>query len=136
MTRNNAIRLNAMYDRLQALGVSYEHADTLRRIAMTLHRWHELECGTDAGVIERDQSTGIPYWYNSRARYVQANDPRCYTRIPDRESGTLKRLAATMANYPDLAYYVQTDPRGLPLYIGRREDMNEATYNNGVGVGK
>jgi hypothetical protein len=25
---------------------------------MTLHRWHELECGTDNGCIERDETTG------------------------------------------------------------------------------
>src|SRR5215471_2009159 len=30
---------------LMKAGISYEHALTLRRCAMTLHRWFELECG-------------------------------------------------------------------------------------------
>jgi hypothetical protein len=32
-------------DALRAAGVSYDDAAALRRISMTLHRWHELECG-------------------------------------------------------------------------------------------
>lgn len=32
-------------NRLQAAGISYEHANALRRISMTLSRWGELECG-------------------------------------------------------------------------------------------
>lgn len=48
--------------RLTAIGISYPDAIALRRIAMTLHRWHELECGTDRGAIERDESTGNPYF--------------------------------------------------------------------------
>ena len=31
--------------RLQEAGISWEHANTLRRISMTLQRWGELECG-------------------------------------------------------------------------------------------
>jgi hypothetical protein len=36
------------YDCIRALetaGISYDDAAQLRRISMTLHRWHELECG-------------------------------------------------------------------------------------------
>lgn len=33
------------FNRLLALGFSFEEASTLRRISMTLHRWHEMECG-------------------------------------------------------------------------------------------
>lgn len=40
---------------LTSLGVSYDDAQALRRIAMTLHRWHEMECGVDSGCIERDE---------------------------------------------------------------------------------
>ena len=32
-------------DALQSAGISYHDAIALRRISMTLHRWHELECG-------------------------------------------------------------------------------------------
>lgn len=31
--------------RLVQAGITMPDADQLRRIAMTLHRWHELECG-------------------------------------------------------------------------------------------
>ena len=34
-----------MISRLERSGISREDAFTLRRISMTLHRWHELECG-------------------------------------------------------------------------------------------
>ena len=34
---------------LEAEGVTYQDAQALRRISMTLHRWHEMECGTDRG---------------------------------------------------------------------------------------
>src|SRR5229473_2010097 len=32
-------------DTLRRAGFSYDDATALRRISMTLHRWHELECG-------------------------------------------------------------------------------------------
>lgn len=40
--------------RLIAAGISHDDAIALRRIAMSLHRWHELECGTNTGAIERE----------------------------------------------------------------------------------
>ena len=124
---------------LESEGVTYQDAQALRRISMTLHRWHEMECGTDRGAIERDEQTGIPYWYNANARYLSANDPRAYTRIPDREKGALKRLAAIMARYPHLTHYVQRDPRGAALYILRMQDIIEemeagSYYNRGIAV--
>ena len=39
------LRQHDSINRLQAAGFSYEDACALRRISMTLHRWHELECG-------------------------------------------------------------------------------------------
>lgn len=33
--------------------------ESLFRIERTLHRWHELECGTDAGHIERGESRAV-----------------------------------------------------------------------------
>jgi hypothetical protein len=103
---------------------------------MTLHRWAELECGSDAGAIERDEKTGIPYFrydYGARqsGRYV----------IPDRERGALKRLAAIMSRYPGLGYYLQGDCRGAPLYVLRPGDIPdgakaESYYTRGVAVYK
>jgi hypothetical protein len=34
-----------MLSRLERSGISCNDALALRRISMTLHRWHELECG-------------------------------------------------------------------------------------------
>ena len=58
---------------------------------------------------------------------------------PDRERGALKRLAAIMSRYPALTSYVQTDPRGAPLYLLREGDVPEGAdaasyYNNGIAI--
>ena len=130
-----------MLARLERAGISYNDALALRRISMTLHRWHEAECGTGNGCIERDEATGIPYWHNARSSYLGANDRRAYSRIPDRETGALKRLKAIMARYPTLGYYVQTDPRGAALHILRAGDVPEGQdpdcfYSRGIAVYK
>lgn len=140
--------------RLERLGVSYDDAQTLRRIAMTLRRWFELECGdsndmaswsivrgTKKGfgkdaTFEYDE-TGKPYL---ERHYHNENKAR-YTPIPDRETGARKRLAAILAKYPSLHAYVQTDPRGAALYILTAEQIAyydnkplDEIYNNGVAV--
>ena len=130
-----------MRARLERLGITPDDALALRRISMTLHRWYELECGMGDGCIERDETTGVPYWYNANSRYLGANDRRAYSRIPDRERGALKRLGAIMARYPSVGYHVQTDPRGCALYILRPGDVPEgadpdAYYSRGVAVYK
>jgi len=103
---------------------------------MTLHRWHELECGTDGGCIEREESDpdgGRPFWrYSSGARG---------SYIPDRELGARKRLGKIMARYPGFTAYVQGDPRGASLYILRPGDVPEGAdvssyYNRGIAVYK
>src|SRR5882724_5215666 len=86
-------------------------AESLRRISMTLRRWHELECGIDGGCIERgalvrrkiatpmgpaitetfeSNENGAPYWANHNG------DRTTYHKMPDRETGALKRLAKIM----------------------------------------
>ena len=119
--------------RLELAGINRDDAVQLRRISMTLHRWHELECGSGSGAIERDEVTGKTYWINS---YNSRRTP-----TPDRETGALKRLDAIMAKYPTLRSYVQGDPRGASLYILRPGDVPEgqdveAYYSNGVAVYK
>ena len=131
----------ACLDQLASLGITHDDATALRRIAMTLHRWHELECGTDSGAIERDEKTGIPYWYNANSRYLAPNDPRAYNRIPDREKGAEKRLAKITARYPTLTPYIQGDCRGASLYILRPGDVPEGAdvdsyYSRGIAVYK
>ena len=57
MTRKEAERQAHMFRALDTLGFTRTEAEQLRRISMTLHRWHELECGTDRGAIERDETS-------------------------------------------------------------------------------
>lgn len=121
---------------LVALGISRDDAHQLRRIAMTLHRWFELECGVEAGGIDRDETTGKPWWYNSRL------GKRTHV-VGDREAGARRRLARIMARYPHLTAYVQTDPRGASLFIltpehvkGVRPDEIDSIYSRGVAVYK
>lgn len=124
------------YDSVSALeraGLRYQDAVALRRISMTLHRWHELECGDGNGCIERDETTGKTYWLNSMSgrRYP----------TPDRETGAIKRLKEIMSRYPTLGYYIQGDPRGAALYILRPGDVPagcdaDAYYSRGVVVCK
>lgn len=130
-----------MLSRLERLGISTDDALALRRISMTLHRWHELECGDGDGYIERDETTNRPRYINCRASYLGANDIRRGYLIPDRETGALKRLAEIMARYPTLSSYIQSDPRGAALYIiypGCVPDGGnvDSYYSNGIAVYK
>ena len=113
-----------MLNRVQRRGLSLDDALAVRRISMTLHRWYELECGDGNGYIERDETTGKPYYVNCNSRYFGANDPRARWPIPDREKGAIRRLDKIMDRYPELAYYLQTDPRGASVYLYRPEDLD------------
>lgn len=125
---------NRNYDYRAALaraGIKDYDAYALRRISMTLHRWHELECGIDSGCVERDKKTGKTYWLNSM------NGRR--TPFRDRETGAYARLFNIMSSYPTLKSYVQTDPRGCALYILRPNDVPlgenvDAYYSRGIAV--
>ncbi len=122
-----------MLSRLQSIGIDYNDANAIRRCAMTLHRWNELECGTDSGAVERDEDTGKTYWVNAMT------GKRWPT--PDRETGAVKRLNAIMARYPKLSAYLQGDPRGASVYILRPGDVPEgcdadAYYSRGIAVFK
>lgn len=131
------------YDRILSLGISFEHAAELRRISMTLHRWHELECGDGndyaSWCITRGKKTGNTFEYDDDGkpyieRHVHTAVNPTYSPIADRERGALKRLSAIMANYPSLTAYVQGDPRGCALYIG--EGLTDSNYSNGVALYK
>ena len=130
MNKDTVHLLNA----LSRAGITEDDALALRRISMTLHRWHVLESGAEYWGIERDEETGAPYCVNSRTR-------RRAHRVADREASALKRLATIMARYPALAYYVQGDPRGVALYILRPGDVPkggdvETYYSRGLAVYK
>lgn len=117
---------------LERAGISFDDAMTLRRCAMTLHRWFELECGDSNNYgswsIERDDNgDGPPFMVRHHYRHGAGKDSTTRTRIPDREAGARKRIGKIMAKYPDLVAYVQGDPRGAPLHIVRRADIPEGS---------
>lgn len=155
MNRNTLEMLTRLHD----AGISTDDALALRRIAMTLHRWFELECGDGNnyaswcitrgrkvnGSFEYDDD-GAPY----EERHVHTENKARYSRIPDRERGAHKRLAKIMAKYPMLTSYLQTDPRGASLYIvpldrlpqletvpeGQMIELLSQYYNRGIAVYK
>lgn len=136
--RTTAKQRYEVLSRLQTAGISYEHANALRRISMTLSRWGELECGDGndycSWAIERDETTGKPYMVT----YPHDGKSR-RTPVADRERGALKRLQAIVSHYPDYMAYHQTDPRGCAVYMVRKSDVPEGTsidsvYNRGIAV--
>lgn len=153
MTRNERERLTRQENTLMELGFTREESDSLRRISNTLQRWYGLECGTENGVLARDEATNKPYWTaevgNIRTGFRTIKRP-----IADRETGALRRLAKIMRDVngrrtekpsfvenlrDDLTTYIQTDPRGAALYILRPGDIPagysvESCYTRGVCV--
>lgn len=127
--------LHECVEQLVHAGIERQDALALRRIAMQLHRWHELECGVENGGVERDETTGKTYWCSS----YSGNRTPC----ADRETNALKRLAKIMRMYAyrGLKAFVQGDPRGAALYILRPGDVpdgltEDACYNRGIAVYK
>ena len=150
MNKQEAARQAHQTNALQSLGFTTDEAARLRRISMTLHNWHEKECGVDGGCIERDETTGKAMW---RSSYSGKLSP-----VQDRETGAIKRLAAIIDlrtarewhPHPSisgeryitrgaLASYIQTDPRGAALYIIRPGDIPEgqtvdSCYSRGICI--
>jgi hypothetical protein len=149
MTKREALRQWEQENRLLDLGFTREEAAALRRISMTLHRWHELECGTGEGQVTRsverdgEEPDSKPYMrvqYPTAHGYVDRKYP-----IPDRETGARRRLNAIIKarnertagarcaqgepgkvidlRSADVAAFIQGDPRGVPLYILRPGDV-------------
>ena len=147
MNKREFERRRHLANTLQSLGFTPDEVEALRRISNALQRWYELECGTEAGCIERDEKTGRPYLrvqYPTAAGYVDRRSP-----IPDREKAAEKRLAGILARrngreyHPiiktPLSAYIQTDPRGAALYILRPGDVpagedEGAYYSRGICV--
>ena len=139
MTKREAERWHHTVTALEALGLSWDEINTLRRIEMTLRAWATLECGNSndyaSWAIERDEKDDKPYMV--RFPY-QGDQKTTRTPIADREKGALKRLDAIMTKYPKLVRYHQGDPRGCALYIVRKSDIGNgdisSLYNRGVAV--
>lgn len=143
MTGEESRRQCQLIAALESLGFNLSESIHLRRISMTLRRWFELECGNDRGAIERDETTGKPYFLSARSGLRSP--------VADREAGAMRRLARIMKDVnarraanasphaPPLATYIQTDPRGAALYIIRPGDIPagssvESCYSRGICV--
>ena len=146
MTKREFERRHQLLRTLQALGFTFDEAESLRRISNTLQRWHEAECN---GTIQRGDD-GVARGYRVNARYLDPQDPRYWYGVPDREAGAKKRLAAILARRNEnilfdsawprkVSAYIQTDPRGAALYILRPGDVPagadvSAYYTRGICV--
>ena len=110
MTRREAMRLTMQEDNLRRLGFTTAEARQLRRISLTLSHWAERRCSED--IEEREDGSA---WITYHGPCVGGG--RAY-RIPNRCAGALRRLDAIFASRSlRLAYYHQTDPRGVALYV-------------------
>jgi hypothetical protein len=136
------MRKTMLQNTLLALGFGRDNVDKLRRASLTLRRWSELKCGIDGGAIERDETTGRPYW-------VDYNGAKARRRpIADRENGALRRIQRIVdgcnefraANGdPPLSTYIQSYPRGGALYVIRPGDIPKGStvdscYTRGICV--
>lgn len=133
-TKQEWMRRHHLQNALTGLGFTESEVQSLRRISNTLRRWFELECGTDSGAIERDE-TGKTIFRHTSGRSWS---------VADRETGALKRLSAILSarnarEAVPLSFYIQTDPRGAALYIVRPGDIPEgmrveSCYSRGICV--
>lgn len=125
----------AMAKNSQRGGIYIDHARTLRRAQMTLHRWAEEMCN---GTIQRDgpEGDGKPFRVREYQRFsampgnVGVKHERITYPVPDREAGALRRVAE-VCKAAGLHYYHQTDPRGCALYVST-EPLTSSNYNRGV----
>lgn len=124
-----------LHDRLLRLSdqITLDDCATLRRAALTITRWDEMECGNSNDYasfgIERDEATGVPYFITRPNNSNKVHK----RRIADREAGALRRVAAICKRL-GLFYYYQSDCRGWPLYLDK-EPLPDNNYNRGVGIG-
>lgn len=160
MTRREAERLTQQADTLRSLGFTRDEAEALRRISMTLHRWHERECGTDRACLVRGRMVDGEFTYDDDGQpyeeYAGFSGAHRYARVPDRERGAMTRLRAILGQRngrpyispggtliagpaDKLTFYIQSDPRGAALYILRPGDVPAGAdvscyYNRGICV--
>lgn len=116
-----------------AYGLSVVDTLTLVRAGRVLHRWAELECGTERGHVERCEGREWPVFIPAHGRQPLG------WRYPDYEAGAIRRVNGIMARYPDLLWYHQTDCRGCQVYVLKRSDVRpgesvESVYTRGLAM--
>ena len=117
MHRREAMRQTMMFDNLRRLGFTQYETEQLRRISLTLSHWAERECNED--IETRDDGSA---WVTDHSPFSTG---KTY-RIPNREAGALRRLAAILRPHArKLTCYHQQDPRGAALYIISKARMRE-----------
>lgn len=121
------------------LGVqlSMDDAQTLRRAALTLQRWSELRCGIEATdnklatiSIEQDDNTG--QWFRYWRGHLAGKYTTLKQREPNRYTGAEKRIRATLKPH-GLYFYVQSDPRGAPLYVSDKP-IDDSNYSSALAI--
>lgn len=121
--------MTEMIKELRRAGFTHNETRTLVRLSRRLHRWYELKCGNEYGYIERDDSTGVPYWCSSNGRIR--------VRVYDDEAETRNHIEHIVSNRnarrpgDPLRVYIQSDPRGASLYLIREGDVH---YTSGICV--
>lgn len=129
MNRHEAMRQTIQSDNLRRLGLTYDDAQQLRRISLTLQHWGERCCNED--IQTRDDGSAWVTYHGANC----ASGCTSY-RIPNREAGALRRLDAIMKPHARrLTYYHQTDPHGAALYIVERKRLAEYTERNPTHAG-
>lgn len=101
---------------LTRLGVESSDIPKLRQVSRRLHTWHEMECNGEVYVAD----DGTVTRYNVRTGEALPDGDR-RPRNWGREACV--KLDSIMSRYPELAAYVQGDPRGASLYVYRREEL-------------
>ena len=128
----NRKEISELYRSAEKLGINWKAVESFRRDSMTLRRWFERECGDSnnyaSWAVERDPDTDIPYLVT-----YPHNGKERKNRIPDREKGARKRIDERCERL-NLHYYIQTDCRGLALYLSK-EPLTSSDYTKGFGVG-
>lgn len=122
----------AMAKNRQRGGIFVDHARTLRRAQLTLHRWSEEMCN---GTIQRmgEDGEGRPFRVYPEPILIRGKvfyrEP-LKDNIPDREAGTLRRVAK-VCQEAGLSWYYQRDPRGCALYVAAFP-LDHSNYDRGV----
>ena len=105
--------------RAKHLGLSIYRYRKLVQLSKQLHKWHEDECN---GIIQYNEDKQRHYWYVMDAH---GSPTRCFGPIMDLESAWLEE-ARRHATAAGCEVYLQTDPRGCPLYLYKQSDLDAA----------
>lgn len=131
-TEEKTLRTLRLAQSLAHFKLSPDDIAKLLRIEKKLRRWHELQCGVDAGHGEEVGGEGSGKW-----EFVNRHGNRSPIRDAGKQAG--KVLNAFTAENPDLIFYVQTDPRGCALYLLGKQQIGfgetaETVYTRGVPI--